>query len=84
MFLTHYKERKLLLLKLSRQKIKVVEINAVRKFPHNNINANLSNSCQFHDARILGNKVLYIPIAAHAQNLEEYSSGLSLFLYIYA
>ena len=51
------KIRNLLLLKLSCKKIKVVEINALRKFPRNNINVYLSNSCYFHDARILGNKV---------------------------
>ena len=39
LFLTCYKQRKLLLLNLSR-----VKINALRKFPRNNINANLSNS----------------------------------------
>ena len=40
---------------LPHQKIKVVEMNALRKFPRNHVNTNLLNSRWFHDARILGN-----------------------------
>ena len=43
-FLTCYTKRELLLLKLSRHKIKVVEISALRKLPRSNIIANLKNS----------------------------------------
>ena len=45
---------KLLLLKLSRQKILVVESNTFKIFPRNNINVHLSNSHEFHEVRVLG------------------------------